>query len=328
MIALLSTPTAFEFRFESVSIGTRKSPLAIKQAEMIAAAIELNTLGTTTTLVPLDSEGDQNLRRDVPLAQAGVDFTTLIDAAVLERVCDVGVHSLKDVPPTSRWNPGLVIACHLPRASPLDVLVGAESLAALPPNARVGTASVRRHAQLRAARPDLELVNVRGSVGSRLAQLDAGDVDALCLAAAGVARLGESAMAGRANGVLPPDVMLPGAGQGIICATCRVGADEMRLLRAADDPDAHVAAAAERSLLDAVDGLSPWTGRPPVGTLMERGDAGGWTLRGLVARPDGSEVVRVERTAPAEVDPAEAAALGREAGEELVALAGADFLHH
>ena len=102
----------------------------------------------------------------------------------------------------------------------------------------------------------------------------------------------------------------------------------MRLLRAADDPDAHVAAAAERSLLDAVDGLSPWTGRPPVGTLMERGDAGGWTLRGLVARPDGSEVVRVKRTAPAEVDPAEAAALGREAGEELVALAGADFLHH
>ena len=229
MISLLSTPTAFEFRFESVSIGTRKSPLAIKQAELIAAAIELNTLGTTTTLVPLDSEGDQNLRRDVPLAQAGVDFTTLIDAAVLERVCDVGVHSLKDVPPTSRWNPGLVIACHLPRASPLDVLVGAESLAALPPNARVGTASVRRQAQLRAARPDLELVNVRGSVGSRLAQLDAGDVDALCLAAAGVARLGESAIAGRANGVLPPDVMLPGAGQGIICATCRVGADEMRL---------------------------------------------------------------------------------------------------
>ena len=127
MIVLLSTPTAFEFRFESVSIGTRKSPLAMKQAELIAAAIELNTLGTTTTLVPLDSEGDQNLRRDVPLAQAGVDFTTLIDAAVLERVCDVGVHSLKDVPPTSRWNPELVIACHLPRASPLDVLVGGEN---------------------------------------------------------------------------------------------------------------------------------------------------------------------------------------------------------
>ena len=163
MIALLSTPAAFEFRFDTVSIGTRKSPLAIKQAEAVAAAIELSTLGTTTTLVPLDSEGDKNLRRDVPLAQAGVDFTTLIDAAVLERVCDVGVHSLKDVPPTSRWNPGLVIACHLPRAAARRAC-RRRALAALPPNARVGTASVRRHAQLRAARP-ISARQLRGSVG-------------------------------------------------------------------------------------------------------------------------------------------------------------------
>lgn len=323
--SILVLASAFEFRFD-LSIGTRASPLAIKQAELVEAALSLTAPGTMTRLVSFSSGGDADLQA-APLAKAGVRFTTEIDAAVLGRAVDIGVHSLKDIPPQHRWTTGLTIGCHLPRASPLDVLIGSTSLDMLSAGARVGTASIRRHAQLKAARPDLEIVNVRGSVEARLDMLDTGHVQALVLAKAGLERLG---LHDRAVSELPPGVMLPGVGQGIICAVCRDDADALRLLRAADDPDTHLAATAERAFLNVIDAMSPWEGRPPLGALMARSqDGSSWGFHGLVAQPDGSRVVRVERSAlAAECGLGDAAAFGKEAAEELLAHAGADFLHH
>ena len=318
--------TSFEFRFENVRVGTRPSALAVAQAELVSAAVSLATPGTSTALVPIASDGDSDLRRDVPLSKAAVDFTGTIDAAVLAGIVDIGVHSLKDIPPQHRWTPGLTIACHLPRASPLDVLVGVRSLDELPAGSRVGTASVRRQAQLRALRPDLAVVNVRGDVQARLAQLDSCEVDALVLARAGLDRLGVND--DRVVSELPASVMLPGAGQGIICAVCCERADSLRLLRPVDDRDAHVAAAAERAFLNAVDAAThQLAGRPPLGVLMAReGPFGGaWALQGLAAREDGSRVVRVERRASAGCSIADAASLGQAAGEELLARAGDSF---
>lgn len=318
-----SVAAAFEFRFD-VTLVTRPSSLAKAQAELVAASLMIATPGTTTSIVPLTTDGDIDQRHDVPLAKAGIDFTSVIDAAVIEGTFDIGVHSLKDVPPQHRWMPSLTIGCHLPRVCPLDVIVGATTLDELGPGARVGTASIRRQAQLKAARPDLTVVNVRGDVLSRLAQLEAGDVDALVLAKAGIERLGieHRVMASE----LPPEVMLPGVGQGIICAVCRGNGDVLRLLRSANDRDAHVAAAAERAFLDVLDATSPWSGRPPLGALMARVE-GGWRLNGLLARPDGTRVIRVERSAPVACSVAEAEALGRDAAEELTERAGAHFLH-
>lgn len=321
-LALLHLLAAgFEFRFD-LKIGTRPSPLAIAQAELVAASLSLAAPGTTTSLVPLKIEADEKLQE--PLAK--VDFTSDLDSAVLRGEVDLAVHSLKDLPPKNRWSQGLTIACHLPRASPLDVIVGVPSLCALRPGGRVGTASVRRQAQLKAARPDLTVVQVRGTVGSRLAMLDSGDVDALVLAKAGLERLG--GVEGREVCELPSDVMLPGAGQGVVCAVCREDGDALRLLRAADDPDAHVAAAAECALLDVVDAASKGQGRPPLGVLMAREmDTSGapiWKLRGLVAAADGSRVTRVERSAPALCGVSEAAVLGKEAGDALLAAALAE----
>lgn len=309
-----------------VRVGTRPSPLAVAQASAFVDSLRRADSHTTAELVVLDSTAEATSpRADVPLARANVSFTGVLDAAVADGVCDCAVHSLKDVPPEQRWCGGAQrIAWHSPRhESPLDVLVGAGSLAQLPAGARVGSSSLRRQAQLRALRPDLHLVNIRGNVAARLAALDGGEVDALVLARAGLARLG---LDDRCDCVLGADEVLPAAGQGIVGAACRADDDAtLALLRSADDGAARVAAAAERAVLGTVDGLAPWAGRPPVAALMApAGD--GWVLDALVARPDGSSVLRARRQAPAGCGEEEAAALGRAAGEELLRRAGAGFL--
>jgi len=158
-----------------VRIATRPSPLALTQAEAISAALRLADPSVTTELVRISSSGDQSgaTTQDAPLAKAPPDFVSSVDDAVLQGTADLGVHSMKDLPPSGRWRTAseLLIACHLPRACPLDVLVGGGTLASLPSGARIGSASVRRQAQLLWARPDLEPVNLRGNVQARLAAL-------------------------------------------------------------------------------------------------------------------------------------------------------------
>lgn len=216
-----------------VRIATRASPLAVAQAEAVAAALRRADAAVTTELVRVSASGDQPsaaTTQTAPLAMAPPDFTSAVDEAILSGQADVAVHSLKDLPPIGRWKAAgrLTIRCHLPRGNPLDVLIGpAESLEALPAGARVGSASVRRQAQLLWARPDVRPVNLRGNVQARLDALqprplafqpctagapsetapgqsslvgvmasahsgpaDIGQIDALILAQAGLERLG------------------------------------------------------------------------------------------------------------------------------------------
>lgn len=349
----------------TVRLGTRPSPLAVTQTRSVAASIESTAAASdddssavSVSIERLTPSGEMNDEsqpvkiQNGPLAFGGVDFTDALDEAVLSGAIDAAVHSLKDLPPDGRWQRGngLTIGYHSPRADPLDVLVGAASIYDLPSGARIGSSSVRRRAQLLAVRRDIVVVNVRGNVGARLAALDDGDdVDALVLAAAGLERLGllprddggkeGPIFGGRAWCKLPPSVMLPGAGQGIVAAVCRQNDSQtVQLLKRAEElvpggRDGRIAAAAERAFLDALDGSTPWEGRPPVGALMMRELSDndnsvddGWTFLGLLSRPDGTGVLRCERSnIVGDISEGEAVALGREAAEGLLERAGSDY---
>jgi len=310
-----------------VCIGTRPSPLACTQAEACARALQRAEPSMTYELVRISSTGDQPIGSSVAastLAQGEkVDFTGLLDDAVIKREIDVAVHSLKDLPPLRRWKPGLAIGYHSARENPYDVLVGAESVAGVPLNARVGSSSVRRQAQLLAMRPDVTPVNLRGNVKARLDALDGGEVDVLVLAKAGLDRLGLSS---RCQHELSSDEMLPACGQGIVCAVCRTDqTDLLRLLHAADDRVSRIAAAAELAFLSTVDGAAPWEGRPPLAAHMKLCEDSSWLLSCLLARPDGARVLRTTRHTASNASEEQARALGVEAGEELLRLAGAHF---
>jgi len=294
-------------------IGTRGSPLAMAQAELVRAALaaahaELAAPGALE-LVVIRTTGDKI--QDRPLAEIGGKglFTKEIDEALLDGRIDLAVHSMKDVP--TALPEGIVIAAMPERADPRDVLLAgaAASLADLPAGCVVGTASLRRAAQVLALRPDLAVVPLRGNVQTRLAKLARGEVGATLLAAAGLARLG----LGTAGGTpLDPAEMLPAVAQGAIGIACR--ADDARLraiLAPLGHPPTERCVAAERALLAALDGNC----RTPIAAFAIEGPAG-IELRGLLASPDGRQVARVQRSGPA----SEAERLGREAGRELLRL--------
>ncbi len=301
-------------------IGSRGSPLARIQAEtvrdaLVAAHTDLVGPGAVAIEI-ITTTGDK--RRDRALADIGGKglFTTEIEEALMSGAIDLAVHSMKDVP---TWLPdGLVIPCLLPREDPRDVLIanGVESIAALAQGAVVGTSSLRRQAQLLARRPDLKVVLFRGNVHTRLDKLAAGEVDATLLALAGLRRLGMADEVGAA--VLDPSEMLPAAAQGAIGIECRVNDARARdLLAPINHPQTETVVAAERALLAALDGSC----RTPIGALAEPAGEGEIRLRGLIVRPDGTEMHATERRGPA----ADAAALGRDAGDELRAVAGPGF---
>lgn len=236
-----------------ITIGSRASPLAVAQAEAfgnrLATAlggdvrIEFKTFKTTGDVI-----------QDRPLQEAGGKglFTKELDRAQIEGGIDVAVHSLKDV--TVAIHEQLTLAAFLPREDPRDCLIGpAGKLADLPAGAVVGTSSVRRRAQLLALRPDLKIVEFRGNVQTRLAKLEDGVADATLLAYAGLKRLGQPEIAA---GVVPPEDMLPAAGQGIIAATIRCDAPDWLEAGCAaiDDHDTRLAALAERAFLRRLDG--------------------------------------------------------------------------
>ncbi|MEM7042104.1 MAG: hydroxymethylbilane synthase [Pseudomonadota bacterium] len=301
-----------------IRLGTRGSPLARIQTDMVkerlmAAFEDLREPGAIEVVV-ISTTGDQVADR--PLADIGGKglFCKEIEMALFDGRIDAGVHSMKDMP---TWLPdGLVIASMLERADPRDALIcrKADSIKALPEGSVVGTASLRRQAQILAKRPDLKVINFRGSVGTRLEKLDRGEVDATLLARAGLDRL---ALPDVPASVLSPEEMLPAVGQGVIGIECRQQDEELiALLAAIDHAPSSQAVHAERAMLDVLDGSC----HTPIGAYAAVGD-GRFHLRGLVARPDGTECVETERFGA----PAEAIDLGRDAGKELRERGAADL---
>jgi hydroxymethylbilane synthase len=296
-------------------IGTRGSPLALAQAAIVRESLAATGLidpGAIDTVI-IRTSGDRI--QDRSLADIGGKglFTKEIEEALIDGRIDLAVHSLKDLP---AWLPeGLILAAVLPRQDPRDALLSpvADCIAALPEGARVGTSSPRRRALLMHRRPDLELVELRGNVETRLAKLDAGMVDATLLAVAGLVRLGLTVP----HHPLDPAEMLPAGGQGAIgLETRREDPRTLALCAAIADSDAADELKAERALLAAIDGSC----RTPVGALA-RVAGEDVRLDALVVRPDGSAVIRRSGSLPR----ADAERLGAEIGRSIRAEMPPDF---
>jgi hydroxymethylbilane synthase len=299
-------------------LGTRGSPLALAQARMVevALATAVPALGADEAIeiVVVKTTGDQVLDR--PLAEIGGKglFTQEIEEGLLAGTLDLAVHSMKDMPTV--LPDGLVIGAVLPRADPRDALIarGPRSVAELPRGSVVGTASLRRAAQLRAARPDLQVVPLRGNVQTRLRKLDAGEVGATFLAMAGLLRLD---LEREVSAALEPEEMLPAVAQGAIGIESRADDPPVReLLVGINHEPTMVRITAERAFLGALDGSC----RTPIAALAEL-EAGRLRLRGLVASPDGRQLERIE----ARGDTREASALGQDAGDTVRARLSDDF---
>jgi len=297
-------------------IGTRGSPLALAQATMVQAQLASahGLAAEAFELKIIRTSGD--VIQDRPLAEVGGKglFTKEIEEALIAGQIDLAVHSAKDLPTV--LPDGLAIVAALPREDPRDVFISrkAKTLRALAPGATVGTASLRRQALVKRLRPDLKVVSFRGNVETRLRKLDEGIVDATLLALAGLRRLG---LTEAATAILDTEEFLPAVGQGIVAIEAR--ADDARtraLLDRINAPDDAIALAAERAFLTVLDGSC----RTPIAGHAEVA-AGRVSFRGLIAKPDGSQVFETTREGAV----AQASALGADAGGELKERAGADF---
>ncbi len=292
----------------TLRIATRKSPLALWQAEHVAARLRELHSGLAVELVAMTTKGDKIL--DSPLAKVGGKglFVKELEQGLLEGRADIAVHSMKDVP--VEFPAGLFLPVVLEREDPCDAFVANRYALPeqLPAGARVGTSSLRRQVQLRAARPDLVIVDLRGNVNTRLAKLDAGEYDAIILACAGLKRLGLGA---RIRARLDPAQSLPAIGQGAIGIECRSDDPAVQALIAPlDHAETHARVRAERALNARLMGGCQV---PVAGFATLQG--GQLHLRGLVGRPDGSEVLRAEARGAIE----EAEAIGVRVAEDLLA---------
>ena len=288
-------------------IGSRGSQLALWQANHIAAL--LRERGHEVELEIIKTTGDKIT--DVALAKVGTKgmFTKEIEEALAEGRVDLAVHSLKDLP--TELSPGFEIAAITKRENPCDVFCSRKyaSVGALPQGARVGTSSLRRQAQLKALRPDLEIHPLRGNVDTRLRKLEAGEYDAIILAAAGLNRLGKAELVKQ---VISADIMCPAAGQGALGIEIRAGdAATRQHLAFLDDAAARATTTCERALLNKLGGGC----QVPIGASAEmRG--GRLHLEAIVANRDGSKVLRESRDGD---DPVK---LGNDVGETLLARGG------
>jgi hydroxymethylbilane synthase len=288
-------------------IATRESPLALWQARHVQALLQHAHPGLAVELVPMTTAGDQLLDRSLATVGGKGLFVKELEAAMLEGRADLAVHSMKDVP--AQLPPGLCLSAFLPGEDPRDALVSNryDGLAALPAGAIVGSSSLRRQAQLRALRPDLELRELRGNVGTRLRKLDEGQYDAILLAHAGLLRLG---LEGRIRQSFAVDQFIPAVAQGVIGIECREGdASTRALLAPLHDAAAATRLAAERGLNARLGGACtvPVAGHARLDGARLRLDA-------LVAAPDGRRVVRGSLEGAAE----EAAAIGVRLAERLL----------
>jgi hydroxymethylbilane synthase len=303
-----------------VRIGTRRSALATTQSEHVAALIR-ERLGVATELVEITTEGDRSQAAGTPLAgsSTGVFVNALRDALLAGDV-DVAVHSLKDLPTYPAE--GIALVAVPPREDPRDVVVARDglTLGELPVGSRVGTGSARRAAQLHALGLGVEVVPVRGNVDTRVGKVRSGELDAVVVARAGLARLGRL---GEATEVLDPLQVLPAPGQGALAVECRDGDPLAERIAELDDPATRAAVTAERATLATLEGGCS----APIGALAEvvegDDDSAPWELwlRAVVLSTDGALAVRRSASAPLgePVDTAAAAALGVALAEELLA---------
>ena len=301
---------------QTLRIGSRGSPLALAQArelrERLSAAcglapdaVEIRVIKTTGDVI-----------QDRPLSEVGGKglFTKEIEQALIDNAIDLAVHSSKDMPTV--LPPGLILAATLPREDVRDAFVSkkAKSLADLPTGATVGTASLRRQALVKRARPDLKVESLRGNVETRIRKLDEGVADATLLALAGLKRLG---LADVATAVLDIDTFLPAVGQGAIGLETRESDARTReLVARVNDAATTTALAAERAFLEVLDGSC----KTPIAGHARIID-GRLSFRGMILKVDGSEVHETQRTGAIR----DAVALGEDAGRELKARGGADF---
>jgi hydroxymethylbilane synthase len=279
-------------------IGTRGSALALAQARWVA-----ERLGADAEIVTITTLGDRG-------AEIGDKsrWVSELEAALLDGRIDIAAHSAKDVP--TRLPEGLELVAIPERADPRDAICGASSLAELPAGATVGTSSLRRTAQIRAVRDDLEVISVRGNVDTRLRKLTEGEFDAIVLALAGLERLGR---ANEAGGVLAE--LVPAAGQGALAIEARAGAIPAELLAAVADPEATACVTAERELVGALDASC----NTPVGAHARRLSSGELELVAWVGLPDGSAWIRDRQTG-------DAAGLGSALAQRLLSAGAGELL--
>jgi hydroxymethylbilane synthase len=302
----------------NLRIATRKSPLALWQAQHVKDRLERAHPGLAVDLVPMVTSGDTT-QGPLPIAAGGKGlFVKELEEALLDGRADLAVHSMKDVP--VRQPAGLALAAFLAAEDPRDAFVSVKvrSLAELPRGARVGTSSLRRQSQLRAERPDVAVADLRGNVGTRLARLDEGRFDAVLLACAGLLRLGAGA---RITERLAPERFVPAVGQGIIGIECREDdAGTRARIAPLNDAASTTRLAAERALNAKLGGSC----RVPVAghAVLKAGLGQEIHLTGLVAAPDGSRIIKSAIDGAA----SEAAALGTELGELLLRAGGAEIL--
>jgi len=292
----------------TLRLGTRRSALALAQSTTVADAVR--RAGHTVELVEVVTAGDRSTDAIAVMGGTGV-FVTELRRQLLDGSIDLAVHSLKDLP--TQPADGLVVAALPQRADPRDALVSRDNvtLAELPSGSRVGTGSPRRTAQLHALGLGLEVVAIRGNVDTRLRKVSDGELDAVVVAAAGLARLGRLDAAAE---ILDPGQMLPAPGQGALAVECRADDDHLRAaLAALDDPATRAATVAERTLLATLEAGCT----APVGALADVaiGDDGDEIyLRAVVASTDGSSAIRLSATGPF-TDPE---GLGRRLAEDLL----------
>ena len=297
-------------------IATRKSKLALWQAEHVAALLRRAHPELSVELLPMSTKGDRILDRSLAAIGGKGLFIKELEAALEDGRAHLAVHSMKDMP--ADLPAGMTLGAMLSRADPRDALItrGAPSLGELPRGARLGTSSMRRRAQLLASRPDLDIIPLRGNVETRLKRLDDGELDAIVLAAAGLTRLGLEA---RIGSLLDPSVSLPAVGQGVIGIECRTDDSAARAaVQALDDPAAHTAVSAERAFARRLGGSC----QSPIAAFAELEAGGRLTLRGLVAEPDGSRLIRDCISGSAE----DAEELGARLAERVLAAGAGELL--
>ena len=298
-----------------IRIATRKSELALWQARHVAKKLESVAGVMAVELVPLSTRGDEILDKSLQKIGGKGLFIKELEVAMRSGDADIAVHSMKDVP--AEMPDGFCIASVLDRADPTDAFVSGRDcrFTELPAGARIGSSSLRRQAQLRSMRPDVDVIPLRGNVNTRLSKLARGEYDAIILATAGLQRLG---LESHITDSFSPEQMLPAAAQGVIGIECLARRDDLKaMLAELEDPTSALSTAAERAVAATLNASC----QSPVASFAEiSGDT--LTIRALVASEDGQTIIR-ESVAG---DKSEAAALGRKVAEELLANGAAELL--